>query len=329
MLVSKNRHSLNLRINILTMLLNFTNFEVYSGVLKAYDLDICQIDRGQFNGSLQQIQYGSVFINSVSSTRRFEIFGSAPPGLRTFGIPGKNCLPFIWRNKLSDGHSIQIYKPGTELEMITQPFFEAIDFSITEEAFNELLQQWQLPELDKLIAKREMVICKPDIMQLLRKTLKTICLAINNNPGLLSHNTALQDLIKFEIPNLLSQALMQAESQDIKTMPNKRSYALNTAIDYIQATPHKNISLNAFCIENNINERTLQRAFFEHYGITAKAYIKAHRLNHVFKKLSASNANSTQISEVAGNHGFWHMSQFATDYRRHFGELPSETLKVR
>ena len=311
------------------MLLNFTNFEVFSSVFKGYDLDLHQIDRGQFNGSLQQIQYGPIFINRVSATRRFEIFGSPPSGLRTFGIPGKNCFPFTWRNKVSVGNSIQIYKPGTELEMITQPFFEAIDVSITEDAFNVLLQQWGLPALDKIIANREMVTCNPELMQLLRKTLQTICLTVDNSPELLNHNTDLQNLITSEIPYLLSQALMQAETQDIKTMPAKRSYALKTAIDYIQATPHDKISLNSFCAENSINERTLQRAFLEHYGITAKSYAKAHRLNHVFKRLSASDSSDTIISDIASSHGFWHMGQFAKDYRLHFGELPSETLNVR
>jgi len=311
------------------MLLNFTNFEVFSSVLKGYDLDLHQIDRGQFNGSLQQIQYGPVFINRVSATRRFEIFGRPPPGLRTFGIPGKNCLPFTWRNKVSDGNSIQIYKPDTELEMITHPFFEAIDVSITEDAFNVLLQQWDLPVLDKLIAKREMVICNPEIMQLLRKTLQTICTSVDDNPELLSHNTDLQDLITFEIPYLLSQALMQAETQNIKALPAKRSNALKTGIDYIQTTPHNKISLSTFCAENNINERTLQRAFLEHYGITAKSYAKAYRLNHVYKIFSASDYSTTLISDIASNHGFWHMGQFATDYRLHFGELPSETLNDR
>ena len=105
--------------------------------------------------------------------------------------------------------------------------------------------------------------------------------------------------------------------------------SVKTAIDYIQATPHDKISLNTFCTENGINERTLQRAFLEHYGITAKAYAKAHRLNHVFRSLSARDTNDTQISEISGSHGFWHMSQFATNYHRHFGELPSETLKAR
>jgi len=30
---------------------------------------------------------------------------------------------------------------------------------------------------------------------------------------------------------------------------------------------------------------------------------------------------------VANAWGFWHMGQFARDYRRLFGELPSDTLR--
>jgi len=36
---------------------------------------------------------------------------------------------------------------------------------------------------------------------------------------------------------------------------------------------------------------------------------------------------SEKIADVANRWGFWHMGQFAADYRRQFGELPSETLK--
>ena len=309
------------------MLLNFTNFEVFSSVLKGYDLDFQQIDRGQFNGSLQQIQYGPVFISRISATRRFEVSGSPPPGLRTFGIPGENCLPFTWRNKVSDGNSIQIYKPDTELKMITQPFFEAIDVSITEEAFNGLLQQWNLPALDTLIAKREMVVCSPEIMQRLRNTLQTICTTVDSNPDLLKQNTGLQDLIKYEVPYLLVQALKTAEIQEVITTSAKRNHALKTAVDYIQATPHDKISLHHFCSDNGINKRTLQRAFLEQYGISPRSYAKAFQLNNVYKSLLHSDSDSTLISDIASSFGFWHMSQFATDYRRHFGELPSETLK--
>jgi len=311
------------------MQLNFTNFEVFSSVLSGYDLELKQIDCGAFSAILQQIECSPVFINRITTTRRFEVNGSSPPGLRTFGIPTKNCQPFIWRNKYSTGNTIQIYRSNTELEMITHPFFEAIDVSITEDAFNELNQQWGFPELDKLIDASEMAVCNPKIMQQLRKTLQYICTIVDNKPDLLKQDIGLQGLIKYEVPYLLVQALNTAESQEIKTTPEKRNYALKTAVDYIQKTPHNNISLHQFCADNNINIRTLQRAFFEEYGISPKSYAKAQQLNNVYKSLSHSDPDFFSISDIARNHGFSHMSQFATDYRRHFGELPSETLKAR
>ena len=120
------------------MQLQFSNFEIFARTLKGYDLDLKQLDRGTFSASLQHIVCDTVFINRIASTRRFEVHGIPPPGLRTFGIPTTNCLPFTWRNKFSSGNTIQIYKPSTELEMVTHPFFEAIDVSIPEETFNIL-----------------------------------------------------------------------------------------------------------------------------------------------------------------------------------------------
>jgi len=311
------------------MQLQFTNFEIFADTLNGYDLDFKQIDRGTFSAALQHIECDSVFINRITTTRRLEASGTPPPGLRTFGIPAANCLPFTWRNKTSSGNTIQIYKPNTELEINTHPFFSAIDVSISEDACNILNQQWGLPELDKLIGTREMVVCCPKTMRQLRNTLKAICTTVGDNPDLLKHNINLQNLIKYEVPHLLMQALMTAETQAIKTAPAKRSYALKTAVDYMQTTPLDELSLNQFCSNNDINERTLQRAFIEQYGISPKFYAKAHHLNSVYKKLLHNDAKTTHIADIACNHGFWHMSQFATDYRRHFGELPSETLKNR
>ena len=311
------------------MKLEFSNFEIFARVLNGYDLDLKQLDRGTFSATLQQITYDSVFINRISSTRRFEVHGIPPPGLRTFGIPTTNCLPFTWRNKFSSGNTIQIYKPSTELEMITHPFFEAIDVSIPEETFNILGQQWGYPELDKLIGTREMVVCHPEIMKYLRDTLQTICIKVDNNPDSLKHDIGLQDLIKYDVPHLLVQALMTAETKEIKIAPEQRGRALKLAIDYVKQTPHDQISMSQFCSDNDINIRSLQRAFIDQYGISPKSYAKAYHLNSVYKKLLQSNTRTNRVADIASRHGFWHTSQFSTDYRRHFGELPSETLKTR
>ena len=45
-------------------------------------------------------------------------------------------------------------------------------------------------------------------------------------------------------------------------------------------------------------------------------------------QLELQNASSADlISTVAGQYGFWHMGQFAADYKRIVGEFPSETLR--
>ena len=55
-------------------------------------------------------------------------------------------------------------------------------------------------------------------------------------------------------------------------------------------------------------------------------YLRALRLNGVRRELSARERGSTTIHQVALILGFWHMSQFAQDYRTLFGVLPSDTL---
>ena len=308
---------------------HFTSFEVFSSVLSGYDLDMKQIDNGPFSASMKQVQYGPVTINRFTTTRRFEANGNPPPGVRTFGIPTAECQPFIWRGKKTSGNTIQIYRPSTELALITHPHFEAIDISIHEDDFNALNQRYGLPELDEMIGSREMVDCDPAIMYRLRKTLLYICESVDSNSDHFEQHTGLQNLIKYEIPYLLAQSLMSSEEHRVNVSAKKRSRALKTAIDYINTAWNEAASVHNLCQQTGINERTLQRAFLDQYDVTPKAYIKMHRLNEAYKALLHSDPLTTKVTDIALGQGFWHMSQFATDYRYHFGELPSETLRYR
>jgi len=57
------------------------------------------------------------------------------------------------------------------------------------------------------------------------------------------------------------------------------------------------------------------------------AYLKANRLIAVRRQLRRSSPDKGTITNLANNWGFWHMGQFAADFRRYFGELPSQTLR--
>jgi AraC family ethanolamine operon transcriptional activator len=80
------------------------------------------------------------------------------------------------------------------------------------------------------------------------------------------------------------------------------------------------------CGAVNASERTLHEAFREHLGTTPKAYLKALRLNAAHQDLLAAGPQ-TRVTDVALDWGFEHFGWFAHDYRRLFGETPSQTLQ--
>ena len=55
--------------------------------------------------------------------------------------------------------------------------------------------------------------------------------------------------------------------------------------------------------------------------------LQTRQLNAVRRNLRASGPRGDTVRNVAARWGFWHMGQFARDYRNLFGELPSQTLR--
>ena len=51
-------------------------------------------------------------------------------------------------------------------------------------------------------------------------------------------------------------------------------------------------------------------------------YLHALRLNRARRELRLADPDVSRVSDVANRWNFWHMGQFAADYRRLFGELP-------
>jgi AraC-like DNA-binding protein len=72
---------------------------------------------------------------------------------------------------------------------------------------------------------------------------------------------------------------------------------------------------------------TLNRAFRKCHGMGPKAFVKQRRLDRVRSELQRADPRETSVTAVASKHAFWHLSQFAADYKRAFGEAPSETLR--
>ena len=112
-----------------------------------------------------------------------------------------------------------------------------------------------------------------------------------------------------------------------RPLAKQRTHAVKQALAYTTDHAAKPPTVLDICQAVGVSKRTLEYAFLEYFGVSPKSYLQAYRLNGVRKTLRESDPGSIKIADVANRWGFWHMGQFARDYYKLFGELPSETLK--
>lgn len=304
----------------------YDDFEELTATLHGYGIDLQQLDSGRFTATTQQVVSGAVLLSHFTATRHLEVRGKAPANLITFGIPAEGCRPIVWGEQLGDNNTILVYRNGTELEIVSQPFSRAIDLSVPEDTLNQQCQTLGLPELDAIIGDNEMLTCTPKGMHALRSALYRVCRALSGDPARID-TIGIQQEIELELPQLLLNALCSAKAQPGRSTPERKQRALKKAVDYIKTFSNSPITLNELCQETQVSARTLQSAFLDHFGLSPKAYLRVQRLNNVHKELFTASPAGTKVADVASRRGFWHMGQFAADYKRLFRELPSYTLK--
>jgi AraC-like DNA-binding protein len=74
--------------------------------------------------------------------------------------------------------------------------------------------------------------------------------------------------------------------------------------------------------------RTLFKHFEDWKGVSPMRYLRNTRFQRAREALERAEPEA-RITEIAKSCGFNHMSRFSAEYRKRFGESPSETLGRR
>src|SRR4051794_12075037 len=98
--------------------------------------------------------------------------------------------------------------------------------------------------------------------------------------------------------------------------------------EYLIRNPPKPIYINDLCQILGVSYRKLYEAFMLTRGESPSLYLKRQRLMMVHQVLSNAGSEAPLVKTVALDHGFWHLGNFSQDYRKLFGETPSETLAL-
>jgi AraC family ethanolamine operon transcriptional activator len=130
---------------------------------------------------------------------------------------------------------------------------------------------------------------------------------------------------------LLAMATATALVDDRTPEFHARRRALQTvsrAREYIETclSARQVPTLVDICTQAGVSERTLQYSFQHQLQISPITYVRISRLHWVRRALRQQPGEHQTVTEAATAWGFFHLSKFAQDYARLFGERPSETL---
>lgn len=106
-----------------------------------------------------------------------------------------------------------------------------------------------------------------------------------------------------------------------------RRLAVERARDYIRRNLTEPIRLSTLCRYARTEARALEYGFLDVVGLSPMQYVRTTRLHRARRLLRSMVVSHRSISEIALDSGFWHLSQFAADYKAHFGESPSMTFR--
>jgi len=301
----------------------FDDIEVFTAAAKDWNLQFRQLDHGPFIGEMDQVMTGSVVVTRCRFNRRIEQLGAAPAGCRTFGVTQPDHVSFRWRKFEIEAGDLLGFAEDVAMDSQSAPGFHLFAVSIGESLLETAAQRLNLVGHEEVLRCEQVVRPPGHLMQELRR----FCQAATGfrSPGPAAERV-LADGLASQLPELLLQAFQAGDEKLPVPTSLGRRRALRRALEVIREAPEPIQAVTELCRLTGESERMLGYAFKETYGVSPKAYLQARRLNAVRREL-LHGGPGTLIVDKANDQGFWHMGQFAADYRKMFSELPSETLR--
>ncbi len=309
---------------------NFEHSEHFQEAVSMWDLDFRILSKNNFSSFLSIYTNQKFQIGRTKLDGKIQQLGIRPKGFRTLVVPVHNANNFIWLNKKTDGKQLLIFPENENIDAVSYTNFDVYVISIEESYLFETIEYLGYRNAKKYFGGSEKQI---NLSELFVKEFHQIAdeflyYVKSDKENGLNHSIKAHT---FQFDNIILYLLRFFENNEyryiIKPKMRRRDIAMKKAVDLINNDLDVMPTISQLCRYSGISERTLEYAFLEKFQVTPKDYIKATRLNKIRVELLRNNSKDCKISNIALFNGFWHMGQFAADYKKWFGELPSETLK--
>ena len=154
----------------------------------------------------------------------------------------------------------------------------------------------------------------------------TIRLA-HHAPETLSAATVVRQL-EASIIEALIACLKSGHPQEDRAATKRHTDIMNRLQAAVVQSRGHALHMSDLCQQIGVNERTLQACCQEQLGMSPKRYLLVRRMMTVRRRLRHADPDSSSVTGIATELGFWELGRFAVQYKKLFGESPSQTLRA-
>ena len=281
-----------------------------------WDIDFRQIEPGQMESKIFLRSSPRVSLVELHLSRGNHQLGCSPTDSVTFGLTSWETL-HSWQGAKIGTPGLLSFGTRSEFEGVSRPGFVGLSINIPTPFLACVSDQLGLPLLDDYL--------RTTMLPVRRRTRALHWLSEYSHALLHGQGTPFEDQQQEDLVAALINTALDAQKFDDRSAFSVRAKSVTRAVELMNERIDDNVSICQLCVDSSTSWRTLTRGFQERFGIGPKAYFNRIRLGRVRSDL-LQGRSAYSVADAANRWGFWHMGQLAKDYKRMFGELPSETL---
>ncbi len=295
--------------------------------LRDWDQVYEQLTPGQFRGRFMEIWFRGIQLFREITNQSVHEAGLMRAGDRVLGVPVAMEGQGYFCGRPIAHDSIMTMRGGDEMDFRAPEHFDIIAVSIPVHVLAGYAKDIEHRDIEQELQHAPVVQASKRHVDEFRGFMLAVLESVSRTPAMLQY-AAMQKGLEHALLSSVVKAVDHTDDPSRSlASPTTRHAIVSRAQEYMREHVEEPLTVEDLCRVLGVSRRTLQYSFQEVLQLNPVSYLRAMRLNGVRRMLKASEPERASVQDIAARWGFWHLSHFANDYRRMFGELPSETLR--
>ena len=306
--------------------LRFADCDQLSDLVSGGDVEFIQLGAGASKGSMMRIDLEGFFLLLADVPNRSACHAASKKGLRVVQVPLRWSRSLYWNGKALDrpgvmiwGDSCEFCRVGDDLSVLT--------VAIDESMLRKQIEVWGPSSHSRWDRFNGQMLADTPAAHRFIETVKWVIELATHAPERLGF-PEVRTQLREQVLLALFEAAEAPGDHVLLGNPTtqKRTRIVRRMTDYLLAHPHREMELSDLCQLTGSSARSIAHACQTVLRTSPMRYLKQLRLNRARILLRKGSREVTSVSECAHFAGFSHLGRFSADYRRTFGESPSQTL---